>query len=166
MGKRRPRRTRDDDFNSFVENYRSLVSRGATMEEVVEYGLEKKQLLLPKAKTAKEILIQQFTRAQRKQMRDDEVLKLKYNANVCFPWGDEVRWANTDKEAKQENLEYSNHRRRTMAIGLLTNAERNRLHWNRTRTANEHLAQLELDLGPDVLWNLNQDQEEGTGTDN
>jgi hypothetical protein len=163
MAKKR-RRTNDDVINSYVDNYRVMVNRGASMREVVEYGLEKKQLVLPTAKSGKEVLIQRFTRAQSKQMSFDEVLKQSYNTNVWYLVGDEVHWIK-QADADKEHFMYSNHQKRKMAVGILTSIERNRRHWNRTHEPDEQIEPFENDLGPDVLWNLGEsDGEEETGT--
>lgn len=165
MAKKR-RRTNDDVINSYVENYRLMVNRGASMREVVEYGLAKGHLVLPKAKDRKEALVQRFTRAQGKQMSFDEVLKQSYNTNVWYQVGDEVHWIKQDS-ANAEHFMYSNHIKRKMAVGILTSIEKNRRHWNRTHSPDERIDPFENDLGPDVLWNLGQsDGEEDTGTGN
>ena len=159
MGKKK-----DDTYNRVVEHYRRVVNRGASIEEACRYGVDKKLLSLPMPNDPFAILVQRVTRAQRRQRSFDEVLRQPYNTNICYLFGDEYRWIEQDKAAL-ENAEYSRHRKRTMAVNLLTNVERNDLHWNRTRSADEQLEPLEKDLGPDVLWNLNQDQgKEGTGT--
>lgn len=154
MGKKQ-RRTNDDVINSYVENYRSRVNRGATIREVVEYGVKKGELAVPKPKkTPIEILIQQFTKAQRKQMSYDEVLKQSYNTNICYLQGDEVHWIKNDK-ADLEKALYNCHFRRNIAVGILAGVERNKRHWNRTRSSDEQM-EFEYNLGPDVSWKLNQ----------
>lgn len=153
MGKK-PQRTNDDVLNSYVENYRCMVSRGASIREVVEYGLKKGELALPKPKkTPIEILIQRFTKAQRKQMSFDEVLKQSYNTNICYLSGDEVFWIKNDK-ADLEKFRFNCQFRRTIAVGILTGVERNKRHWNRTHS--DEQMEFEYDLGPDVSWKLNQ----------
>lgn len=152
MGKKR--RTIDDEYNSYIENYRVRVSRGATIREVAEYGLAKNHLRLPDPKDPKEILIQRMTKAQRKQMSRDEALEQNYNTNICYLQGDEVFWIKNDK-ADLEKFLYNCHLRRNMAVGIMTGVERNRLHRNRIRP-NEYVEQLPLDLGFDVELKLNQ----------
>lgn len=95
----------------------------------------------------------------------DDALQQPYNTNICYLFGDEYRWVKQD-DAALENAEYSQHVKRSMAVNLMTSAERNALHWNRTRGTEEQLQLPEKDLGPDVLWNLNQskDDKEDTGT--
>lgn len=157
MGKKK-----DDTYNRVVDHYRRVVNRGASIEEACRYGVDKKMLSLPIPKDAFELLVQRVTRAQRRQRSFDDVLRQPYNTNICYLFGDEYRWIKHD-DAALENAEYSQHKKRSMAVNLMTNAERNALHWNRTRTPDEQLQLPEKDLGPDVLWNLNQSKED-TGT--
>ena len=160
MGKKK-----DDTYNRVVDHYRRVVNRGASIEEACRYGVDKKMLSLPIPNDPFQILVQRVTRAQRRQRSVDEVLRQPYNTNICYLFGDEYRWINHDK-AELENVQYSRHLKRTMAVSLLTNVERNDLHWNRTRTSDEQLELMEKDLGPDVLWNLNQSNDkEDTGTE-
>ena len=164
---RKKRRTNDEALNSYVENYRCMVNRGAPLREVVEYGLAKRQLVLPKPKAPKDILIQRFTKAQRNQMSYDKELKQSYNTNICYPMGDEIYWIKNDK-ADLEKFIYNCHFRRNIAIGVMTGIERNRRHWNRTRSDDEQVQQLPLDLGFDVNLKLNQpdvsEDEQKTGS--
>jgi hypothetical protein len=157
MGKHQ--RTNDDVFNSYVEDYRCRVSRGASIREVVDYGLKKGHFTLPKPKDPKEALIQRVTKAQRKQMSYDEVLEQEYHANICYLSGDEVHWINHDKADLNKFL-YNGHLKRNIAIGILTGLERSAMHWNRTRPADQQVL-FEKDLGPDVEWRLNQSNQLG-----
>ena len=160
MGKKK-----DDTYNRVVDHYRRVVNRGASIEEACRYGVDKKMLSLPIPKDPFATLVQRVTRAQRRQRSFDKVLRQPYNTNICYLFGDEYRWIKEDKAAL-ENAEYSQHKKRSMAVNLMTTAERNALHWYRTRGADEQLQLPEKDLGPDVLWNLNQskDDKEDTGT--
>lgn len=159
MGKKK-----DDTYNRVVDHYRRVVNRGASIEEACRYGVDKKLLSLPIPNDPFAILVQRVTRAQRRQRSFDKVLRQPYNTNICYLFGDEYRWIEQDKAAL-ENAEYSQHRKRSMAVNLMTSAERNALHWNRTRGSEEQLQLPEKDLGPDVLENLNRPQDnEDTGT--
>jgi len=156
MGKKR--RTIDDEYNSYIESYRIRFSRGATIREVAEYGLAKKQLRLPEPKDPKEILIQRMAKAQRKQMSRDEALNHDYNTNIWYLQGDEIFWIKNDK-ADLEKFLYNCHSRRKRAVGIMTGVERNRRHRNRIHP-DEYVEQLPLDLEFDVELKLNQSDSE------
>ena len=162
---KKQRRTGDGEMNSYVDYFRRLFNRGASMREVVEYGLEKKHLSLPKTKSQKAMLIQRFTRAQRRQMSFDDVLGQSYNRNICYLVGDEPRWIKQDDAALKNSISNS-HLKRTIALGILIGIERNRRHWNRSRPAEEQMEQPEYDFLQEILWALNQPKEkQDTGTE-
>jgi hypothetical protein len=158
------RRTKREEMNSFTRYYRDTICRGATMREVV--GAAKKMgWKPPKPKDPTEIMVKQFTEAQRVEMFVDKATGEEYNANICYPIHDgEFEWIDADK-AKFPNHVANIHLRRNQAVGIQTQIEKNNRHWNKTHTANEQY-EIEHDLSPDVLWNLNQPKaNEGTGTD-
>ena len=149
------RKTKQERMNSITHHYRNVVCRGAKMEEVVEYALKKNLWPLPIPKDPFKMLVQHFTDAQRKETMFDDVAHQSYNANICYRLSDgDTEWIDLD-EAKFEKYVENAQSRRDKAVGLLTQIEKNNIHWNRTHDKKEQY-QMELNLGPDVLWNLNQ----------
>jgi hypothetical protein len=154
----------EEQYNRVVEHYRRTVDRGASIEEACQYGLAKRLLKLPIPKEPMAVLVQRVTRAQRRQQSVDNVLKLPYNTNICYLFGDEYRWIKQDKATLNNKL-FSSDRKRRIAVGILASDERNRQHWNRTRSDDEQLELKGFDLADEVQWKLNQSSgEENTGT--
>lgn len=109
----------------------------------------------PKPKDATEVMIKKWTEAQRVEMFVDKVTGEEYNANICYPLVDgEFEWIDADKANFQKHVANAQ-LRRNLAVGILTQAEKNNRHWNRTHTTDEQY-DLVHDLQRDVLWKLNQ----------
>jgi hypothetical protein len=140
----------------FARHYRDTVGRDATMHEVAE-AWEKAGNKMPRAKTSIDILAKEFAKAARDELFYDDVLREPYNASICYPKqvGDKqlMFWVDTDK-ASRKKIVSNVALKRNNAVGNLTQATKTVMHWNRIHPKEEPV-QMELDLGPDVQWNLN-----------
>src|SRR5438309_1455409 len=135
----------------FARNYREQKGQDAPMYEVAQAWQAAKGKM-PKARTSLEMLAKEFSKVAAKELFYDNVLNEPYNASICYPKkvGDKVEmyWTDTDKASREKVVSNVIAVKRNGAVGILTQATKTVMHWNRTHP-DEEAVQLELDLGPD-----------------
>lgn len=153
----RTQKTKSEKMQDFVRFYRERTGEVSVDMKQVAAMAAKMNWKLPKPKAAIDLLAQQFSDAQREEVRTDEVTGRRYRANLATSdrRGIEqyVLWTDIEVASRFIAHKSLNQYRDQMigeAVMMTTTAE----HWNRVHPSEEPL-NMPLDFGPDVEWELN-----------
>lgn len=153
----RTQKTKHERMLDFVRFYREKTGQVSVDMKDVAAEAERMGWKMPKPKSPLDLLAQQFSDAQREEIRTDEVTGHRYRANLAVStWQGSVQqvlW--TDIEVATRFVAHKSLAQyRDQMIGeavMMTNTAE---HWNRLHPDEEPI-NMQLDFGPDVEWERN-----------
>jgi hypothetical protein len=148
--------TKSEEMQRFARYYREKVGAAVTMQEVAAAAI-KAGWKVPKPKDPVDILAKEFARAEREEMRYDEVTGEPYRANVSYnqKQGDQqlTFWDDIDKVSRKVmHKNYILRREQMVGDGLQLTYDVK--HWNRVNPSEEPI-EVDLDFTDDVQWRMN-----------
>jgi hypothetical protein len=158
----RTRKTKSEKMQDFVRFYREQTGQVSVDMKDVAAEAERLGWKMPKPKSPRDLLAQQFSDSQREEIRTDDVTGHRYRANLAVStWQGSVQqvlWTDIEVASRFVAQKFIGQYRDQMigeAVMMTNTAE----HWNRVHPAEEPINP-QLDFGPDVEWERNAPKEE------
>ena len=155
--------TKNQEMQSIVRMFKEKTGQQSVdMHDVAQFAVDI-GWPLPKPKTALERLAEQFSSAQREEMRRDTVTGRPYRANLAVTeWQGPKQftlWTDID-EAPPHVARKAFVQRREQMVGDAVQLTFDVMHWNRVN-AKEEPIDMPMDFTDDVEWRLNAPREDG-----
>ena len=153
--------TKSQERQRFLRYYKDQTGKTeVNMHDLAKFAVSN-GWKLPTPPDPLDILAREFAQAAREEMRHDPVTKRPYRANhaITISQGqDQLHlWIDID-EAKRGPMLKSLVQRREQMVGDGLQLTFDSEHWNRINPTEEPI-NLPMDLGPDIEWRINGEEE-------